>query len=387
MQAVMTMTAVSTLVSTSQTPVSKSSSSFSQLLASAGTGEMKEENSVNLGDLILSLFSESDLSSFWKMEAKDAESVESLLEGLPLEVKEAIEELLQEQFNFSEAAANPTPEFKLAMLLQIMFNDQQEILPPSDKKHLNEVLEKWFPGVRLDQKEPLTKQVEQIFGQVTKLLKEQSAYDRSTFLKVMENLTAANKVQSFAEQAFQRYVPTKQAESAVSTIKEMQNFQSPLSPIEQWTLKVPVSQGDGQKEQFFREVQQIISRGKLLVTETGFTKLQIRLTPEHLGTIEIQLTQKHGEIAAKIIASSHGAKDALDGQLTQLKQAFAGQNIEFEKVEVFFQGEEQTFEFHDQGNQSFEEQKQSDENKTDDTEMENLSFEEQLSQLVLNEKV
>ncbi|MFG6496785.1 flagellar hook-length control protein FliK [Fictibacillus sp. UD] len=371
-------------VSSNSQKATSASSLFSQLLAS--TSVIKEENGDGLGGIILNLLSEVPELD-WDAEAIDSENVQTILNEMPPEMKEMLEKLLQEQINLSEVAVNPAQEMKLALLLQAIVNDQNGTLSPTGQKQVSAIIEKWFPGLKLDQKDSITKQVEQIFGQVKKLLNDESTQDKTAFLKVTETLTAVKKVQSYADQAFQRFVPTKQTEQTVSSIKELQTVQSPLTPLEQWTLKVPVSQGEGQKEQFIRDVQRIITSGKIIVNEAGFTKMHIRLTPEHLGTVEIQLIQKHGEIAAKIIASSQGAKEALDGQLTQLKQAFSSQNIDFEKVEVFVKSDEQSFEFHDQGNQGYEDQQQSTDKGTDETELENLSFEEQLSQMVLNEKV
>jgi flagellar hook-length control protein FliK len=367
---------------------SKTQSLFSQLLLPAEPlpSESSEGMSGNLAEIIANLFSsKEEIEHFWNPEAVEDQEVQALLNELPAEIKEMIETLINEQISGKENIHTPAPEMKLAFLLQAMFNDQQHMLSQPQKKELTQLIEKWFPGLKLENKGSLPKQIEQIFSQIKKLMNESGSTDKNNSLyKIMEQLSVVKKVQTFAEQAFQRYVPVKQTEHVS---KEFQTVQSPLSPLEQWTLKVPASTEEGQKHQFVRELQQIITRGKLMVNEAGFTKMQIKLTPENLGTIEIQLIQKHGEIAAKIIASSQAAKDALDGQLTQLKQAFAGQNIEFEKLEVIFQKEEQSFQFHDQERQNQEEQHQSNDKETEDSDSSNLSFEEQLSQMVLNEEV
>ncbi|WP_286166418.1 flagellar hook-length control protein FliK [Bacillus sp. E(2018)] len=364
---------------------SKIDALFSQLLASSATET--ENVTEGLGDMIASILgSIEDLE--WSSDLLKNETVQSLLNDLPPEMKEVVEKLLESEIDLSEIATNPTPEMKLALLLQVVVNEETKPFSQKDQKQITDMISRWFPGVKLDQKDSLTKQTEQIFGEIKKLLSESSSHDKNTFVKIIETLSVEKKVKSFADQAFQRYVPTtKSMEPSVSASKELQTLQSPLSPIEQWTLKVPVTGGEGQKEQFVREVQQIISRAKLFVTESGFTKMQIRLTPEHLGNIEIQLIQKHGEITAKIIASSQGAKDALDSQLTQLKQAFTSQDIDFEKIDVFLNGDEQTFDFRDQNSQEYEDQQHAEENMSEDEKSDQLSFDEQLSQLVLNEKV
>ncbi|RZT22938.1 flagellar hook-length control protein FliK [Fictibacillus sp. BK138] len=375
---------VQTTQGSKQTSISQSL--FSQFLLPAE--QIPSESSEGAGALaaILAnlLSATEETEHFWNPEAVEDPDVQALLNEFPDEIKEMIESLMSEQISGTENIQIHAPEMKLAILLQAMFNDKQHSLSQPQQKELTHLIEKWFPGLKLDSKDALPKQVEQIFSNVKKLLQENGSTDKNSFYKIMEQLSTVKKVQTFAEQAYQRYVPVKQTEQVS---KEFQTVQSPLSSLEQWTLKVPASSEEGQKQQFVREIQQIISRGKLMVTEAGFTKMQIKLTPENLGTIEIQLTQKHGEIAAKIIASSQAAKDALDGQLTQLKQAFAGQNIDFEKLEVIFQNEEQSFQFHDQESQNHKEQHQPNDNETDDSDSINLSFEEQLSQMVLNEKV
>jgi flagellar hook-length control protein FliK len=371
-------------VSVSSQKSSSMDSLFSQLLASSATEN--EGVTEGLGDMIASILGNiQDLE--WKPDLVNNETVQSLLNDLPPEMKEVVEKLLESEIDFSEIPTNPSPELKLVLLLQVVVNEEAEPFSQKDHKQITEMISKWFPGIKFDQKESLTKQTEQIFGEIKKLLTESSSNDKNAFLKVFETLSVEKKVKSFADQAFQRYVPTTKSMENVSASKELQTLQSPLSPLEQWTLKVPVSQEAGQKEQFVREVQQIISRGKLFVTESGFTKMQIRLTPEHLGNIEIQLIQKHGEITAKIIASSQGAKDALDSQLTQLKQAFTSQDIDFEKIDVFLNGDEQAFDFRDQNGHGYEDQQHAEENMSEDEKSDHLSFDEQLSQLVLNEKV
>jgi flagellar hook-length control protein FliK len=359
---------------------------FSQLLASSDTSNAESGNGI--GAIIQALLKGSDGIDLLSNSVSDEiEDIQAILAELPPEVKELLEDKLKESIDAESILVNPTPEMKIIFLLQVVQQEQNQQLTEPVKKEIKAMIEKWFPTVKLESKDTLTKQVQQIFEEVTKQMNGQEKQDKNAFSKVLENLTSVKKVQSYVEQAFQRYVPVKQTDQKSSGTKELQSFQSALSPLEQWSLKVPDSQEDGQKQQFVREIQQIINRGKLVVTDTGFAKMQIRLNPEHLGNIEIQLIQKQGEIVAKIVASSHAAKDAIDSQLSQLKHAFAGQNIEFEKIEVFFQGEEQTFTFHDQGNQSQGEQSQSEQNSRDENETSPLTFEEQLSQLFLNEKV
>jgi flagellar hook-length control protein FliK len=363
--------------------------SFALVLESASTNNAETTN--GLEEAVETLSSEV-LEMLGSQEPANHEEIDLLLEGLPEDLKEALETMLEQQPVLTEnMLKQPTPEMKLVFLLQSFVADQNHELSDTMKKDVSQLIEKWFPALseKLRMNDSVSKSIQQVFEQIKKQLQTQDPADKTSFHKVMESLSATKKVQSYAEQAFQRYVPVKQGEANVSQARELQTFQSPLSTLEQWTLKIPSSQDEGQKQQFVREIQQIISRGKLIVTEAGFTKMQIKLTPEHLGTIEVHLIQRHGEITAKIIASSQAAKEAIDGQLSQLKQAFAGQNVEFEKVEVLLQKEEQGFKFtEDQGRQNEDgENPTNSKDNEDESDSINLSFEEQLSQMILNERV
>ncbi|MFS0643491.1 flagellar hook-length control protein FliK [Siminovitchia sp. 179-K 8D1 HS] len=63
-------------------------------------------------------------------------------------------------------------------------------------------------------------------------------------------------------------------------------------------------------------------------------QLTIRLYPENLGFLRVELFQKEGEMVARIIASTQMAKKMLDANLQHLKQGLANQNLQIEKVDV-----------------------------------------------------
>jgi len=57
--------------------------------------------------------------------------------------------------------------------------------------------------------------------------------------------------------------------------------------------------------------------------------------------LTIKLSETNGEMLEKIIASTVHAKEAIEKNLQVLRQAFAAQNIQTEKIEVLYQGESQ----------------------------------------------
>jgi len=70
-------------------------------------------------------------------------------------------------------------------------------------------------------------------------------------------------------------------------------------------------------------------------TKTGdMQKLSIRLAPDHLGSIRIEITQNEGNMIARIITTTTEAKEVLDRQLNSLKQGFTAQNLQIDKMDV-----------------------------------------------------
>ncbi|TDL35040.1 hypothetical protein E2R51_04765 [Jeotgalibacillus sp. S-D1] len=80
-------------------------------------------------------------------------------------------------------------------------------------------------------------------------------------------------------------------------------------------------------EEFHRIMSQA-KFGKINGTE----KLLIRLQPEHLGTLRIELIQKEGMLTAKVMTSTGAAKEIIESKLQQLQQAFSFQNIKVDKL-------------------------------------------------------
>ncbi|UQZ73535.1 hypothetical protein C2I17_02585 [Niallia circulans] len=62
--------------------------------------------------------------------------------------------------------------------------------------------------------------------------------------------------------------------------------------------------------------------------------LTIRLAPDHLGSIRIEVTQNEGNMIARIITANTEAKDVLEKQLTSLKHGLTAQNLQVDKVDI-----------------------------------------------------
>lgn len=125
---------------------------------------------------------------------------------------------------------------------------------------------------------------------------------------------------------------------------------------------------------------------KLLANSTftkvgDIQKLSIRLAPDHLGSIRIEITQNEGNMIARIITTTAEAKETLEKQLTSLKHGFAAQNLQVDKLDIVVSSQPQEKLQKEQQQQQEQQQSQSQRNKKDADEDENkrkTSFFEEL---------
>ncbi|RIW36411.1 flagellar hook-length control protein FliK [Bacillus salacetis] len=109
--------------------------------------------------------------------------------------------------------------------------------------------------------------------------------------------------------------------------------QQHLSRAEQFSLFVSKGQPGTTSEQFVKEFANIIGKSQIVQTP-NMSKLLIKLYPERLGSIRIELLQQDGVMTAKILAGTKAAKDILDSNLTGLRHALNSQNLQVEKIEI-----------------------------------------------------
>lgn len=109
--------------------------------------------------------------------------------------------------------------------------------------------------------------------------------------------------------------------------------QHQTAKVEQFSLFINKSQGGTTYEQFVKEFANILARSQMVQTP-NMSKLLIKLYPEQLGSLRIEILQQNGVMTARILASTKAAKEILDSQLTGLRQALSNQNLQVEKIEV-----------------------------------------------------
>ncbi len=106
-----------------------------------------------------------------------------------------------------------------------------------------------------------------------------------------------------------------------------------VSKPEQITMMVDGSRKPVSAEQLMKQFESILYKSSF-TKAGGSQRLLIRLNPEHLGSLRIELIQKEQTMIARILTSTGTAKETLETQLNGLKQAFAAQGISVEKIEI-----------------------------------------------------
>ncbi|TQR20924.1 flagellar hook-length control protein FliK [Psychrobacillus vulpis] len=178
---------------------------------------------------------------------------------------------------------------------------------------------------------------------------------------------------------------TNHTDTVVETKEVTTNTQGPTSTIIQTkveTVSVTLpTEKPAQSEEFVKELQKAMNRVQF-GQAGGANRLVIKLYPEQLGTIRIELVQKDGMLTTKMLASTALGKELLDSNSNQLKQGLANQNIQVEKLEITQALQDPT---RQQRNQSFQEsfrQQQQEQQETNTEEHEDIAtFEDFLKEM------
>ena len=85
-------------------------------------------------------------------------------------------------------------------------------------------------------------------------------------------------------------------------------------------------------DEFIKSFESILSKANY-TNQSGVQRLFVKLTPENLGTLQIELVQKDGQMVAKIIANTQKGKELLESHLQGLKVTLASQGISFDKID------------------------------------------------------
>ncbi|GGI14218.1 flagellar hook-length control protein FliK [Gottfriedia solisilvae] len=104
--------------------------------------------------------------------------------------------------------------------------------------------------------------------------------------------------------------------------------------VKQFALFIGKTTNKAEANQFVRDFQNIIQKSNF-TNEMGQQKIFIKLFPEQLGRISIELVKNEHGMTATIIASTAKAKELLQSNMDGLKQALHMNNLQVEKIDLY----------------------------------------------------
>lgn len=226
----------------------------------------------------------------------------------------------------------------------------------------------------------------QLVGQKTDLTSNQenllsSVKDILTSLQTQVGTQVSTKTTiTFPLQGFQQVQVTKQSETSTNDMVTPQTVQTKPDTFQ---VTLPTAK-PAQSEALLKEMQAIINRAQISNAQ-GITRLTIKLYPENLGTVRIELVQNDGVLTARLLASTAHGRELLDSQAHQLKQAFVQQNIQVDRLDIAQSLQDADRQQRDQSffNNFFKQQQDDEQEPNNNDDDEGLSF----SDYLINEEV
>lgn len=194
--------------------------------------------------------------------------------------------------------------------------------------------------------------------------------------------TTAGKITLPGFQQVTQQIVTKQQDTSGN---EVVSQNTTVTKAESITITLPASK-PAQSEAFIKEMQAILNKTQVS-NAAGIMKLSIKLYPENLGSIRIELVQQNGVLTARLLATTALGRELLDNNAHQLKQAFIQQNIQVDRLDIAQSLQDADRNSRDQNffNSFFKQQQQEEPETTsnEDEDAEKMSF----SEFLINEEV
>jgi flagellar hook-length control protein FliK len=300
-----------------------------------------------------------------------------VLANLP---KESFKQLKPDLFQFAANASKAVET--LSQQMDLAKNDLKSLsILKENMESVITKLEQIINNERPNQNTVLENAFNKVLSQQQKVL-DQGISDNKLIAKPRMTQPLQNQMITSQTQVQVQELGNQLVDQPISTNPvQMQQ----VSKIEQFVLQVNQESKPVNYEQFVKDFTNILGKSQFFKGD-GTNKLLIKLYPEHLGSLRIEILQDKGALTARMIATTSAAKDILDSQLHQLKHAFTQQNIQVDKLDVVFgETEAQKFDQGDAEQQSFQdEQEKNKQNKEDKSK---VQFSEVLNDSLIEEKI
>lgn len=159
--------------------------------------------------------------------------------------------------------------------------------------------------------------------------KKTTLSDQTTYRS--DTTVTSKDVLKWVRAALEQTSTTKQ--EPTNTFGQMFSQQQTSSTIEQLQIQLGqhVETAERVNEQLLTQFEKAISQSRFIQNLSGNNQLLLKLAPESLGTIMVELTEIDGEMLVKLTASSQMAKEALEANVRELRNMFAPHNIVIQK--------------------------------------------------------
>ncbi|TQR07750.1 flagellar hook-length control protein FliK [Psychrobacillus soli] len=311
------------------------------------------------------------------------------LEVNPQQLKELLNELLSgetdttmemEESNVWDLLAGIQQQAsKLTDAITLSLNGQGTATPVEAKQAVQLLKIAQLIGNKSD----LTLKQESTLFDLKQLLENVKESTTDAIVKVNQKPDVMQGLKPVIQQVVVRQIsPLIPSETMVETKEVTSNVQGQtssivLTKVETVSMTLPTEKS-AQSEEFVKELQKLMNRVQFGQTN-GANRLVMKLYPEQLGTIRIELVQKDGILTAKMLASTALGKEMLDANSNHLRQSLGSQNIQLDKLEIT-QALQDTN--RQERNQSFQESfKQQQQEQSSEKSEEQSSFEEFLKEM------
>lgn len=310
-------------------------------------------------------------------EMMDLENLAAMLEMTPEQLESLVQQLLKEEMPLEDvwAMLEQAPAL-LAQITSILQGESSEV-PPKDAAKVAEFLKlAQMIGMKADtvyqQEFQLNETKNALQSLVAQLQPQQS----------QQETAKPNVFQQVVQQASASQTQAKQETDVTQVQGQHHNTSVTTKTV---TVTLPAER-PAQSEALAKEIQNLINRSQLSNNQ-GTMRLVLKLFPENLGQIRIEVMQKDGMMQARLLATTSSGKELLDSNLHQLKTAFAAQNIQMDRIDVAqsLQDAERSRDQNFFSNFFRQQQEEQEEKKNEDEEQQ--SFDELLAEQVFNEEV
>ncbi|MGP4040296.1 flagellar hook-length control protein FliK [Gracilibacillus sp. D59] len=351
------------------------------------------------------------------MEDLNEEQIESLGsqlgaedQGLAVLIKKFLEQINNiGQNQREEAALEQTNSFSLGAGYQVQNNLTKELILNEQAISLVEKTDKILQQL---QNQPINNRD---FKQILQLLKQWSQMNNQTlnaaqnllsettndksseiWSKLLSNFTNRQSmqrhygsIQKVTQQDVKRWIDNAMErlehaskQESVQLVRNDTGNQQVQSKVQQYVIHLSQTNSEQQavQKQLVDQFQQVMQKSNFMKLSNGANQLLIRLQPEHLGDVTVKLTQINGEMMVKMIASTQGAKELLEGSLNQLRHMFSPQQVVIEKQESYSQINQEEMLDDNLNSQDDEQQEQHNDHEEEDShhDNQNQSFHDML---------